>query len=139
MMMLLCRYRLWGITVAPRMPMALYRAPGSVMMRGWGINPLPTSFQSGLASASSYTNALRMDCVGSMQMQRLAACFAGSICGHGLLANEGSVRQHGEFVCHPDLTRIQAFLVLWLAQSLDQLSAALQDSCTVTTEASFTP
>src|SRR5690348_16489615 len=34
-----CRYRLWGITVAPRMLTAMYSMSGCVRMSGRGMNP----------------------------------------------------------------------------------------------------
>jgi len=48
-----CRYRLCGITVAPRMPMARYSGSRWLTACHEGINPAATEGQCGLMSTSS--------------------------------------------------------------------------------------
>jgi hypothetical protein len=50
----LCRYRLCGMTVAPRMPMAMVSIEGSVKIWPVGTKPANTSRHTGRAIASSY-------------------------------------------------------------------------------------
>jgi len=57
-----CRKRLWGITVAPRMPMAAYKMLRSVMIWGLGMKPLPTSPQLGFTTPSSYAKHPEITC-----------------------------------------------------------------------------
>src|SRR2546427_11951362 len=42
-----CRYRLWGITVAPRIPIAMYSLSESDRMEGVGRKPAATAARSG--------------------------------------------------------------------------------------------